>query len=405
MTVGSDLEDFGVESEGACLDALVGEVGESDTGSGDGIAGSDPAGDERPDHLAELIHYSGWTDRVRHGSNHAEGELVGRRDGVDTVDPVALYLSTLKSAQSRSTMRASLRAIARLVSGSDWADEYLIEWARLNYPNAVTIRSMAASRWKPSTANRHLSAVRGLVKASRLAGLIARDMADAVIEGLASVPAEWSGPNPYARLVTDDELTVMFEDLAGRNGPVHRRDAALLAILVVAGVRRSELVNLDLADLDIDSGGLLVRSGKGNKTRKVWLHGSGLQAVKDWLPARGYWDGPLLTTVQRGEGVDRDPETARMSAHAVWRRCELLARRNGIEAFHPHDLRGKLASDLLDEGGDINAVRHLLGHASIATTAIYDRRSEKAAKELSGRTSLPYVRPGRRIYDVLDELA
>ncbi len=291
-------------------------------------------------------------------------------------------------------MRASLRAVARLVVGKDWADENLIRWQSLTYPDAVAIRSRAAGRWKPSTTNRHLSAVRGVVKVCRLAALMPRDMADAVLEGLASIPAAYTGPNPHSRLVTDEELATMFKDLAGRPGPIHRRDAALLATLAVAGLRRSELVGLDLDDLNRETGELLVRDGKGGKDRKVWLHGAGLAAVNDWLAVRGSWAGPLLTTVERGEGVDRDPDTARLSPHSIWRRTELLARRAGVAPFHPHDLRGKLATDLLDVGGDINAVRHVLGHASISTTAIYDRRGERAARELSATTELPYVVPG-----------
>ena len=84
-----------------------------------------------------------------------------------------------------------------------------------------------------------------------------------------------------------------------------------------------------------------------------------------------------------------------MSDHAVWKRIRLLADRAGVPAFRPHDLRAKLATDLLESGADINAVRILLGHSLLATTARYDRRGQHAARKASRLARVPYTPPTR----------
>lgn len=305
---------------------------------------------------------------------------------------VELYLSTLRSPQSRRSMRASLTALARLASADPSATAERLDWLRLTYPTAVALRSAASDRWATATVNRHLAALRGVVKAGRLSNFIDRDMAEALAVALTSLPATHDGADPAARLVTDGELRAVFAGLAGRSSPVDRRDAAAVAIMAMTGVRRSELVALDRADL-ADDGVLLVRKGKGGKRRKVWLHGTGLDAVRDWLAVRGDWDGPLLSAVDRSGDVVTDPVAGRLSGHAIWKRVQRLTARADVPAFSPHDLRGKLASDLLDAGGDIQAVRGLLGHASVSTTARYDRRGERAARRVSLHAHVPYVPP------------
>ena len=326
---------------------------------------------------------------------------------------VRLYLSSLRSEQSRASMAASLRAIARLVAehvgpaaaGIPVADMDAdrVDWVRLDYPTAVQIRSLMGCRWSAATINRHLAALRGVVRVCRLTGLMDRGRAEAVLEALPLARKEYEGENPSARLVSDIELRALFARLAANPHPSARRDAALLAVLAMGAVRRSELVQLDLADWDPGSGSLLVRRGKGGKRRKVWLHSGGADALAAWLDVRGAAPGPLFVPVLRSGRIPFaeqkdpfDPGVYRMSAHAVWARTRRLAADGGVAAFAPHDLRRKVATDLLDDGVDIAAVRILLGHTSIATTALYDRRGQHAARRAATRIRTCRHRKGRR---------
>ncbi len=79
--------------------------------------------------------------------------------------------------------------------------------------------------------------------------------------------------------------------------PTGARDAALFALLRGSGVRRTEAVNLNLSDLNRDTGALAVRQGKGRKDRTVYLPPSAVQVLENWLGVRGRVSGPLLTHV------------------------------------------------------------------------------------------------------------
>lgn len=143
------------------------------------------------------------------------------------------------------------------------------------------------------------------------------------------------------------------------------RDLAMLELLYSSGLRLSELVSLDLADVDFDERMVRV-TGKGAKTRVVPVGSRAISALRAWLPLRER---------QRVEG-----ETAmftgrsgrRLSTRAVQQRVKLQARRQGVPGdIHPHTLRHSFASHLLESSGDLRAVQELLGHADISTTQIY----------------------------------
>ncbi|MCA0292517.1 MAG: tyrosine-type recombinase/integrase [Actinobacteria bacterium] len=302
------------------------------------------------------------------------------------------YLSTLRSPASRATMRASLDAVARLLgeisgvdldaSGGGPGDR--IDWAAMTFERAVRIRAAALDRWSPATVNRHLAAVRGIVKIAWLSGLMTSQNADAVAAGLKSVPVQ--SRSDTARIFTAGELRTVFADLADRDGVVARRDAAMLALLTGCGLRRSELAALDLDDLDGTT--VTVRSGKGGKARLVFIDHGAHAAVADWVAARGEDPGPLLLTFGRGR------DAGRMTGHGIWKRVNLVFVRAGVYPAAPHDCRRWMITELLSAGQDVIAVRDLAGHSSVSTTAVYDRRGVDAARRAASHLHVPYVGPG-----------
>ena len=300
-----------------------------------------------------------------------------------SADPVSLYLTSLPSPASRRSMTASLQALsglARDLSGQTGR----VDWTALDPATATALRAACRSRWAPATTNRHMACLRGVVKAAWLAGAMDRDVAEACRAGLANVPAAHRGPDPSARLVTDTELARIFDLLATEPGPRARRDAALLAVLAQTGMRRSEVVDLRLSDLDGDV--VLIRHGKGDLARQTWLGPASRAALDDWLAVRGRDDGPVFTQSTR-RGLERlEP----LSDHHVWTILRTLCQRSGLRAFAPHDLRRKLVSDLLDAGVDLSTVRTVVGHADVSTTARYDRRGLRAAQQASTHAHVPY---------------
>ena len=163
------------------------------------------------------------------------------------------------------------------------------------------------------------------------------------------------------------------------------RDAALLAVLYVCGLRRSEAA-LSLSDYDPGGGELKVRSGKGNKARIVYAVGGAEDALADWISYRGDDEGPLFCPVLKsGRVVAR-----RMNPQTVY---DILKRREkelGAKGFSPHDFRRTFVGDLIDETGDLSAAQKLAGHASVDTTARNDRRGERAKKAAASRLRVPY---------------
>jgi site-specific recombinase XerD len=172
------------------------------------------------------------------------------------------------------------------------------------------------------------------------------------------------------------------------------RDHAILAVLYSTGLRRSEVVSLDLRDYSLDNNGrgsLTVRSGKGNSDRTVPVNVSAQGSLENWLSFRGAEAAksssshPLFSPISKSRRLlDR-----RMTDQGVLYILQRRAGECGVAAFTPHDLRRTFISDLLDAGADISTVQQLAGHANVQTTARYDRRGESAKRNAASLLDLP----------------
>jgi len=150
------------------------------------------------------------------------------------------------------------------------------------------------------------------------------------------------------------------------------RDAALLELLYGTGLRVSEACALDLGDVDRDRHGvpmLLVRHGKGNKSRHVPIGGAADRALAAYLPARQQ----LAAT---GSALFVNAGGRRLTPRSVQRMVKRWTIAGGVSAdATPHSLRHSFATHLLDEGVDLRAIQELLGHASLGSTQIYTKVS------------------------------
>ena len=184
------------------------------------------------------------------------------------------------------------------------------------------------------------------------------------------------------------EVQSLFNACAQDKSVKGSRDAALIAVLYAAGLRRSEVVAIDLSDWNMVDNCLTVRSGKGDKDRTTYLDDGATAALMDWLIWRGDAPGALFYPTRKGGKV----EARRMTDQAV---LDIL-RQRGLEAqiasFSPHDFRRTFISNLLDRGAAISTVQKLAGHASPVTTARYDRRGEAAKRKAANLLHTPYVR-------------
>jgi len=141
------------------------------------------------------------------------------------------------------------------------------------------------------------------------------------------------------------------------------RDLAMFELFYSSGLRLSELVMLDLADISYADGYVRVRFGKGNKERQVPVGKKAIEALKKWLELRPEVSSSAIFVSFRG---------SRLTQRSVQLRLERWSRKNNLpEHIHPHMLRHSFASHLLESSQDIRAVQELLGHSNIGTTQIY----------------------------------
>lgn len=163
--------------------------------------------------------------------------------------------------------------------------------------------------------------------------------------------------------------------------PLGRRDRAILETLYGAGCRISELVGLDVDDVDLDEGSVLIRGGKGGKSRRVPVGRAACAAVGDYLTTVR----PNLArkATRTSAGLFLNARGGRLSRQGCWKILRRYAEEAGLEdRVSPHTLRHSFATHMLDAGADIRVVQDLLGHASLATTQVYTLVSDSKMREV-----------------------
>lgn len=192
-------------------------------------------------------------------------------------------------------------------------------------------------------------------------------------------PAEVIGaprvPQGIPKALTEAEVEAFLGAVVG-DEPRALRDRAILETLYAAGLRISELVGLDRADLDLVDG--LVRVlGKGAKERVVPI-GRTSRAALDAYLARGrpMLERPRARTRADGEAVFLNARGGRLTRQGCWKIARAAAGRVGLAGrLSPHVLRHSCATHMVEHGADIRVVQELLGHASLSTTQVYTRVS------------------------------
>jgi len=183
-------------------------------------------------------------------------------------------------------------------------------------------------------------------------------------------------PASLPKALSEREVANLLAAVPG-DGPVARRDRAVLETLYGTGMRISELTGLALGDVAIEE--QLVRVlGKGNKERLVPLGRYAREALTAWLGAGGR---PALVPrrwARRGDSdaVFLNQRGSRLSRQGAWGIVRHYGRLAGLDGrLSPHVLRHSCATHLLDHGADIRVVQEVLGHASVATTQVYTKVS------------------------------
>lgn len=220
-----------------------------------------------------------------------------------------------------------------------------------------------------SSVTRKLSAVRSFFRFLRQTGVIAADQTSLV-----------AGPRREVRLpaiASSFEIDRLLDepDVATDAGI---RDRALLEVLYAAGLRVSEVIAMDLGDVDMKSREVRV-VGKGSKPRVVLI---GNHSVR-WLERYLVNVRPKFMSRRSDAAIWMNRSGGRLSARSVQRIVKKYALAAGLDPdFHTHSIRHSFATHMLDGGADLRVVQDLLGHTSPATTQIYTHVSTEQARRV-----------------------
>ena len=174
-------------------------------------------------------------------------------------------------------------------------------------------------------------------------------------------------PKPVRKLpktLDIDQINGLLE--AGANSALELRDLAMFELFYSSGLRLSELAALNLTDVDLPDNSLIVRTGKGGKSRILPIGSKAVTAINNWLQQR------LKNTSISESALFVSTRGTRLGQRSIELRLEQWCKNKGIaEHIHPHMLRHSFASHLLESSQDLRAVQEILGHSNISTTQIY----------------------------------
>ena len=266
--------------------------------------------------------------------------------------------------------------LQRLDLVTDDIDNELVRKYRLDLNRRISSKSQ--KEFKRSTQQTFLIAIRAFLKY-----LI-------VEEKLQVLPPEQitlGKADPRVPKVLDAaQMKVLFDvqDLNKRSG---LRDRALLEVLFSTGLRVSELCNLNIDSINLDTGEFAV-VGKGRKVRVVYLSPSAIDWLGRYLSTRKDSFTPLFLRYsgKRMKIGDETGESLRLTPRSVERLVKGYTLRAGIAVdATPHTLRHTFATGLLREGADLRSVQELLGHSNVATTQIYTHVTNRQLKDVHKR--------------------
>ncbi|NPV76635.1 MAG: tyrosine-type recombinase/integrase [Anaerolineae bacterium] len=235
---------------------------------------------------------------------------------------------------------------------------------------------------KPKTINRRLAALAAYAHWLEQAGYVknARNPVQGVkaVKETALAP-KWLDKKQRAALLRTVEKEV--ED-AVRRYPrlrlMYLRDAAIVKLILFAGLRVGEIIQLRVSDVVLDDrkGSVIVREGKGTKRRVIPLNAKARKALLDYLQVRPDIESNELFLGQRNEGVQ---------SKTIQRAVQRFAKKAGLKMVTPHTLRHSFAKALIDAGVSLEKVAALLGHSNLNTTRIYTTPGEEDLEDAVGK--------------------
>jgi len=272
------------------------------------------------------------------------------------------YLAVEKgfSPNTIAAYRNDLNQLASFVEEEAAKRGAIPPWASFDRQSMLSyLLDLRQRNYAATTVARKVAAVRSLFNFMMAEGMIKANP----IQDVRSPKIGKSLPKP----ISISQVRLLLEQPTKLSTPEAKRDRAMLELLYASGIRVSELVSLNLDDIDI-GGGYVRCFGKGHKERIIPIHERASLAVKEYIEET------------RPQVVHNDDEKAlflnargeRLTRQGLWQILKGYAKAAGLGTeITPHTLRHSFATHMLNGGADLRSVQELLGHANISTTQIY----------------------------------
>ncbi|MCK6964538.1 tyrosine-type recombinase/integrase [Enterobacter bugandensis] len=288
------------------------------------------------------------------------------------ISPARAYLLSLNSPRSRQTMASFLSIVAGMLGATSLES---CSWGSLRRHHVMAVTELLRDTGRATaTINTYLSALKGVAKEAWMLKLMD-------VESFQHIRAV---RNLRGRALPPEEIRALFNACGADDSSIGVRDAAMQAVILGCGLRRSEAVGLHIGDIVTHERALRVL-GKGNKERQAFMPTGTWQRLQKWIEeVRGENEGPLFTRIRRFDSLTYD----RLTDQTVYHILQVRQRQAGIVKCAPHDLRRTFATALLDNGEDLITVKDAMGHASVTTTQQYDLRGEARLRRARDRLDL-----------------
>jgi integrase/recombinase XerD len=282
---------------------------------------------------------------------------------IDLIDDFLRYLVVEKgfSKNTREAYKNDLSQLHNFIKEEASKHNEMPSWesfdhqAMLSYMLTLKERSYAST-----TLARKIAAAKSFFKFLTDEGKIRQNPT----ENIASLKVGRALPKPLS--VTQTRR--LLEEPAKENTREAKRDKAMLELLYASGVRVSELVSLNISDVDL-SGGYVRCFGKGNKERMIPIYPRATQSIEQYL--REARPGIVGNRVEE-TALFLNVRGERLTRQGLWQILKGYAKKARIEIeVTPHTLRHSFATHMLNGGADLRMVQELLGHANISTTQVY----------------------------------
>lgn len=295
-------------------------------------------------------------------------------------NPLQQYLARL-APSSQLTMKYVLQDAADRL-GFDETDILDVPWHQLD-PADITdlVAALRSDGYAPNSSSLYVNAIRGVMNEAWRLGLIDQERLLRIRE----VKALQGTRLPVGRNLKRTLIRELMDVCAADPRPQGLRDAAVIALLYGTGMRKSESVNLDLAQVDFAERSLSVL-GKGNKQlikyAPVWAFeklGAWLAFRREQLPAGQADDSFLFNRIRRGSHITRE----RITKHAIYYIARQRGQQVGVKIM-PHDFRRSFITRVIEEH-DLSIAQKLAHHSNIQTTANYDMRDDNERRRAVDR--------------------